>query len=409
MAFQNAQEFIDQIENMKHFHKGLDEFVIALDELGNPHLDIQSKVIHVAGTNGKGSTVNYLRSILQTAGYSIGTFTSPYLVQHEDRIRINNEYISDEWILSFANKYWNLIEKHQLSMFEIDTLMACLYFKEKQTDYMIFEVGMGGRLDATNIFPQPLLTIITHIGLDHTQYLGDTFDKIASEKAGIIKQNIPLITHEKREDCLEVFKAICQERHSPMIQCEPVEILDDFKHQQFIYKNQLYQLESLARYQCDNAALAIEVIHQLNQKNILHIKEQAIQKGLMTQWAGRFEKVYEQPVILLDGAHNEDGINALVDSLKQYSNLKIIFSALKDKNSDKMLEKLCSLSEDITVCEFDFYRAQSAEVLAQGHSVKIEKDYRKAIEETLHQEKMTVICGSLYFISLVRAYIFDKK
>lgn len=406
--FTTAQQFIDTIENMKHFHKGLDSFKEALNELNNPHLELQSKVIHVAGTNGKGSTVNYLRSILQTAGYTVGSFTSPYLVVHEDRIRINNEYISSEWILRFANTYWYLIEKYSLSMFEVDMMMACLYFKEHDVDYMIFEVGMGGRLDATNVFPQPLCTVITHIGMDHMAYLGDTFEKIAAEKAGIIKNHIPMITHEKREDCLAVFRNVCEERNSKMITCQPIELVDDYKDMKFIYKNHIYQLESLAQYQCDNASLAIEIIHYLNDSKQTQITEEIIQEGLRTQWAGRFEKVHESPLVLIDGAHNEDGIDALVESLRSYSDIKIIFSALKDKNSDKMLEKLCSISEDVTVCEFDFYRAQSAEVLAQNHPVMIEKDYKKAIDKAFNQNKMTIICGSLYFISIVRAYILEK-
>ncbi len=394
------------IENRRHNHKGLDTFKQALEQVGQPQQSLCC--VHIGGTNGKGSTTDFLRSILQTAGYRVGTFTSPYLEVHNDRIRINDEFISDEELLTLANETYSLWEPYDLSMFEIDMLLACLYFTRHHVDIALFEVGMGGRLDATNVV-NPLFSIITGIGLDHMQFLGNTHALIAKEKAGIIKPHKDCITAETREDCLSVFERECRIKESHLIRIQPIRNLHVEAGVVFDYGafKELH-LRSLARYQSRNAALAIEAAVKLRNFGFI-LSDEVIRNGLSAAfWKGRFEKVYDHPKVYIDGAHNEQGIAALVESARIFPHVKILFSALRDKNTSSMIEQLLTLSDDVTICEFDFYRAQEAEKLAEGYPVKVIKDYRKAIEECLLSDDVVLITGSLYFISLVREYFKTK-
>lgn len=406
--FSSASEVIETIEKLKNNHKGLDNFAMAMEKLGN--IESKLKTIHVAGTNGKGSTVNYLRSILQTAGYRVATFTSPYLVVHNDRIRINDVNISDADLLKYANQTYDLWETYDLSMFEIDMMIACLYFYEQKVDYAIFEVGLGGRIDATNII-DPMISVITNIGLDHVELLGHTHALIALEKAGIIKTGKDCVTAETREDCLQVFEKTCEQKQCQLHQIAAIlnQHLEDnvvFDYRTFTH----LKLSSKALYQARNAALAIETVLLLRAKGLVELTDQQIAEAVtLANWAGRFETVWEKPLILIDGAHNEHGMKALVETMHHFDKPKIIFSALKDKDTQMMIESLLSLSDDVTICEFAFYRAMSAEELAQGYPVKIEKDYRKAIDEAMQQDNIVLITGSLYFISLVREYIESLK
>ena len=399
--FNTAQEVIDLIEGRKNNHKGLTNFELCMESLGNPHLNLQC--IHVAGTNGKGSTSDYIRSILQMNGYKVGTFTSPYLEVHNDRIRINNQFIDDETLLRLANQTYSLWEQYELSMFEIDMMLATLYFVEEKIDYAVIEVGMGGRLDATNII-LPLISVITNIGLDHMEYLGNTHVLIAQEKAGIIKPNRNCITGEQREDCLSVMERICKMNGSTLFHVGKIDNLhiDDTVH--FEYKGYPIVLSSKAAYQSKNAACAIEVVLHLRELGISISDESIIKGTTQTFWKGRFEQVHDHPLIFIDGAHNVHGIDALVESARIFPKVKILFSALKDKNTDAMIEKLLTLSHDITICEFSFYRAQVAEKLAHDYPVKIDKDMEHAIRESLNYDGVVLITGSLYFISLVREF-----
>lgn len=404
--FKNCKDAIDAIENRKHNHSGLEQFKKAMDGIGNPQDTLKS--IHIAGTNGKGSTTDFVRSVLETTGYKVGTFTSPYLVSHHDRIRINNVNIDDEHLLYYINqtkKYW---DKFELSMFEIDMMIASLYFKDEDVDFAIFEVGMGGRLDATNVLKKPLVCAITNIGKDHMQFLGNTLEEIAYEKAGIIKEHVDCISASNHLGCIEVFKTCCESKESTFLGIDEIYDIRQKDGICFKYKEKMYCLRSNASYQCRNAALAIEIIQYLNNKQIIQINDDVLKEGLLnTEWAGRFEVMRKDPLIIIDGAHNEDGIHALVQSMSKYSKIKVIFSCLSDKNGKAMIQELMNISDDITVCEFDFYRADSLNHLSEGMDVKVEKDYQKAILEALEYEGVLLICGSLYFISIVRKYLQD--
>lgn len=400
--YHNVDELIAEIEGRKNRGYGLSHFQAYMESIGNPHLDLCA--IHVGGTNGKGSTTNYVRAILQAAGYRVGSFTSPYLITHRDRIRINDIEISKADFLKIANDYYASWIEWDLSMFEIDMCIASVYFKQQKVDYCVFEVGLGGRLDATNVL-QPLLSVITNIGMDHSELLGNSYTAIAKEKAGIIKEGIPLVTAEKKAECRSVFAEIAKEKHSEVHvlkpienrRCENLHILFDYgDHKQI-------KLATAADYQCENAALAIEAVSLLHER--LHISEEILRQALAAaQWKGRFEIVRQEPLVILDGAHNAEGIQALCDSLKNIHNPVIVFSVLKDKNFTVMLEKLMRITDTLIVTKLQHERAYDMDRLAQQYDVCYIEDSKAAIKQACAMKRAVVITGSLYFISEVRAY-----
>lgn len=408
MRFKTNNEFLDYLlPRMSKGRYGIDHFKRAMDFLNNPQFDL--KVIHVGGTNGKGSTTNFLRSIYQNNGYKVGTFTSPHLEVHNDRIRINDIYISDEDMLYYGNKYFDVFEEFNLSMFEIDVLITVMYFIDKKVDLAIFEVGLGGRLDATNIV-DPLASVITTIGFDHMEYLGNTLEEISAEKAGIIKQNRKVFVGEPKEECINVFKEKAAELH-----CEfyPIELATDVHIEGgccFEYEGQTIHLISLAKYQANNAHLALEVAKGLKDE-LPYDLAKAIEGVHQTQWKGRFEEYLKPQRIILDGAHNEHGMQALVDSIDVLKHpLVAVFSALKDKDTDGMIEDLLKVCDQVIVTQFEFYRAQSLENLAKDYQVLAIEDPKKAIEKAyeLSDNGSLLITGSLYFISLVRQEILES-
>jgi len=403
-TYDQVHEFIASQKDRVY---ALDNFRNFMNDMCNPQKLL--KTIHIGGTNGKGSTTNYVRSVLQEEGYKVATFTTPVLVTRLEVMRINNQHINDEEIIQYANRYMDLWLKYELSMFEIEVFIAIMFFIKHRVDFAIFEVGLGGELDATNIV-SPIICANTNIGLDHVDYLGHTYEDIARAKGGIIKDYVPFITGEKKPVCLDVFQDICQQHHSPFMQVQAIENIKETKTQViFDYRKYHITLNTSARYQCENSALAIEILLYLKDNAYIKLQEKTLLKGLEKAiWQGRFEKVCDQPLMIIDGAHNKEGIEAFYQSAKKYQNIKIIFTALRDKDTHSMLEKLLQLTNDITVCEFDFHRAQSAVKLAESFPVKIEKDWHKAVDEAFRHDGVVFITGSLYFISQVRPYILNK-
>jgi len=388
----------------------LSHFQRCMADLNNPQN--QLKCIHIAGTNGKGSTSNFIRSVLENAGYKVGLYTSPYLISHNDRIRINNQPIDDERLLGYINQSYPLWETYQLSMFEIDTLIAIWYYVDEQVDWAIFEVGLGGRLDATNVI-YGVANVITTIGMDHMEFLGNTLEKIAYEKAGIIKERSLVILGEDKP---EPLNAIIKHCHS--FQIEPImrQEIDNITQKEngfeFSYQQQTYSIQGMALYQINNASLAIETCNAL--KKVGHVKftEDQLYHGIaQAKWLGRFEQVKKSPLTFIDGAHNEHGILALVQTLKFCPRpLIVVFTALKDKETSKMLSHLIGIADQVIVTEFDFIRAEKAIILAKGFDVLIEPNWQKALQLAQKQAKTegcVVITGSLYFISEVRRYIMN--
>lgn len=402
--FTTYDQVHDFIASQKDRVYALDNFRRFMQDMANPQTLL--KTIHIGGTNGKGSTTNYLRSVLQKAGYSVATFTSPVLVTRLEVMRINNQHILEDEIIAYANRYMNLWLEYELSMFEIEVFIAIMFFLKHRVDFAIFEVGLGGELDATNIV-SPIIASNTNIGLDHTEYLGDTYEKIARTKGGIIKDYVPFITGERKKKCIQVFQEICLTHHSPLLFVQPITNIQDNQQQvSFDYRQYHVVLQTSARYQCENSALALEILLYLRENGYAQFDDAAMLQGLKDAvWAGRFEKVCDHPLMIIDGAHNKEGMEAFYQSAKKYSHIKVIFSALRDKDTHAMMELLLKLTDDVTVCEFDFYRAQSAEKLAESFPVKIEKDWHKAVDEAFGHDGVVFITGSLYFISQVRPYI----
>lgn len=379
-------------------HPQLQKFKKLIDDLGNPQDQLKS--IHIAGTNGKGSTTNFIRSICQQQGYKVGTFTSPHLVHHQDRFRINDVDIPDDKLLALINRslpYW---DEYDITMFEIDMLIATWYFIDEQVDVAIYEVGMGGRKDATNVLNVPLASVITNISMDHMSALGDTKEKIAFEKAGIIKETGLVITGETQQSVLQVFKDKAQR---PIIELQAI---NSNEPRQLLYRNSEIHLLSYAKYQLRNAALAYEVCYQLNQHQLLKFDHESIVSGLeKTYWKGRFEIVSQTPLTILDGAHNEDGIRVLVESIQDLKKpLIVVFSALKDKDTTNMVQQLHQVADQLIVTTFDFYRAQSEDQLQLFDDIMAYQDYHEALAKgrELAKDGTLIITGSLYFISEVR-------
>ena len=259
--FVSAEDAVKWMEERRFITKGTEAFAAYMKTLGDPHRKISC--IHIAGTNGKGSTLNYLRCVLQEAGYKIGTFSSPYLETHFDRICINAQNIPEEFFLDTVNAHYEEWIAHELNMFEIDFVIAALYFYAYAVDVAIYEAGLGGRKDATNVL-LPLVSIITNIGMDHMELLGDTHEQIAYEKAGIVKDGIPLITAEHKPSCLDVFQKICKEKKSPLIVTKQIEgtvVLDGIS---FTYGDHSISLEHTPYYQINNITCVLEALSVLS-------------------------------------------------------------------------------------------------------------------------------------------------
>ena len=396
------------IEQRKNRGYGLDHFKQYMASLGNPQNRLRS--IHIAGTNGKGSTTNDIRSILQAAGYKVGSFTSPFMITHLDRIRINNQDIREEAFLGITNRYYDSWMEWDLSMFEIDMCIAVFYYLEEQVDFCVFETGLGGRKDATNIL-QPLVSVITNIGMDHMEFLGDTLEKIAKEKAGIVKEGIDLITAEDKECCLQVFQKHTASAHAQCIKAGEISnIQETADGLSFDYGNlKDVALYGKARYQCRNAALAIEVCLYLQRQGHIRLTEVQLRTGLhQAVWIGRFETISKEPLIILDGAHNADGIHALCETLKQMEDVQVLFSVLKDKNFEAMLQELETVCGEILVVPFYNERALDVRLLEGRKHIHLMESYERAIPHALQKVKPLVITGSLYFISDVRKYLIEK-
>ncbi len=398
-----------------------------MEKLDHPERKI--KAVHVTGTNGKGSTVCYLRNILQESGRTVGTFTSPYIESFNERISVNGIAITDKEIVELANIILPLTKQlaetdlGSPTEFEIITAMAFCYFGNiAPQDMIIFEVGLGGRLDSTNII-QPVLSLITNIGFDHMHILGNTLAEIAFEKAGIIKNNIPVITTVEHEEALSVINKIALGKNAQMyiidnqfsiVEHEACENGEKFTLLTPFQKLVDLQITMLGTHQTKNASLAVMAATYLDLFLETPISEEHIRNGLRkAKWIGRFEMVSEHPRIIIDGAHNREGIKALVQTVKTHLQepVHIIFSALQDKPVAEMIQSLTEIATTITFTSFDFARVTPAEKLAEQtsfRSVFIEEDWRIAIEKAKLRQGVILITGSLYFISEIRQ-IFSEK
>jgi dihydrofolate synthase/folylpolyglutamate synthase len=361
--------------------------------------------IHITGTNGKGSTATFLRNIYQSRFHKVGLFTSPSLVRFQEMIYINQEEISDVYILEFFKKWQPLFEQYELTAFEMQTLLAFHYFQDQGCDFAIIEVGMGGRLDATNIFT-PVLSIITNISLEHKAYLGDTVEKIAEHKSGIIKPRIPVLVGLLPMGAMRVVTEIASQLKSPIFTKQAPTIIRDQPPFEFRYGNhEPVQLTMTANYQIDNASMAIAAVDIL--AKTYPISEAKLKQAMHdTFMPGRLEVIKRQPMIVLDGAHNPGGIQALVKAMThhQYQTIYILFAAFKDKEVEPMLAQLETLSKFIFVTSFPHKRAREKKDYPELKHPFID-NYEialKVLGQGISTNSVLLITGSLAFIGLVR-------
>lgn len=383
--------------------------------LGNPQT--QTKFIHVAGTNGKGSVSHIIASILQAQGYKVGLFVSPHYKDYRERIKINGKLISPSFIIKFVSQNQAQFKLVNASFFEITTAMAFEYFKEKKVDFAIIEVGMGGRLDSTNIIT-PLLSVITNISFDHVQFLGNTLPKIASEKAGIIKQNIPVLIGETQEETQKVFINAAKKNKAPIEFADMAIQLKNFestiKGISFSYNNKKFNSDLKGLYQKKNITTSLAAIKQLQALGIT-INNNAIKKGLShvrpsTYFIGRWMIIGKKPIIIFDSAHNEGGIQELllqVQKLK-YKRLHFVYGTVADKDITHILS-LLPKKATYYFCKPAIPRGKNAndlqqEALLQKLSGNVFTSVKKAYKEAMLQasrQDLVLVSGSIFVVAEV--------
>ncbi len=375
MTYEEARAFIRNVK-WQNSKPGLSRTRELLEKLGNPEKKL--KFIHVAGTNGKGSTCAMLASMLEAAGYRTGLYTSPFIYDFTERFQVNRENISHEDLAALTERIRPFAEAMEdaPTEFEIITAIAMLYFLEQKCDIVVLEVGMGGELDSTNVIPVPEAAVITAIGLDHTEWLGKTIEEIAAAKAGIIKEGGDVVFYGQNPEAEGVIRRICEERHArlhlPSYDRLNL-VMTDIHGQVFDYLNLCNLKLSLpGTYQMYNAAVALTTIRMLNRKEgtSWFIGDEAVVQGLEdTRWRGRLELVSEHPLILLDGSHNPQGIRATAESLQDVlPDQKFVFvvSSSSDKDVQNGLAHLAPLAQEfITVTHGFTARAMKAEKLAE--------------------------------------------
>ncbi|MDG0824594.1 bifunctional folylpolyglutamate synthase/dihydrofolate synthase [Staphylococcus equorum] len=390
-----------------------------LERLNNPQFNING--IHVGGTNGKGSTVAYLRSALVDNGYEVGTFTSPFIETFNERISLNGIPISDDNIVELVQKVKPVSEALEVETelgtateFEIITTMMFLYFGELHpVDFVIVEAGLGIKNDSTNVF-KPILTILTSIGLDHIEILGDTYTDIAKDKGAIVKPNTPIIYAVKNEDALKVIRGCVEQQNTEGIEFDrDISIVS--QEEEFTYRYKDYELETLllnmlGEHQKENAALAITALIELNESGIVDLDFNKMIDGIESvSWTGRIEQVKEKPLMIVDGAHNVESVEALISTMKDYyhiDSLDILFSAVKGKPINTMVDQLKTIASTFYVTDFDFPRALTKDAIFEEirfDQKELVDDYVKFIET--YEGDGLIITGSLYFISEVKAKV----
>jgi len=416
-VFGDVKELISWIESQKRIvpKTSLQKMLSLCEVFGSPQNKI--KCVHVGGTNGKGSTVSFIKTVLMKAGYQVGTYVSPYVISFNERIQYNDHYIADEDVLRIGNQIiskYDEIERRGIvhpTFFEFITLMAFIYFSEcKDLDIVILEVGLGGLLDSTNVVT-PLVSVITNVAFDHMKVLGNTIEEIAMNKLGIVKPNIPLVTLEN-EKINKLLKARCKETNSKLIvvkkkniqniQISKTETIFDYKEYKGLKTNKL------GYYQTENASVALETLDYLRSCCGFTITNEDIYQGFQNvYWPGRLQVLSQAPYIIIDGAHNIDGITRLAEfltTIKENKRMTIIFAVSKDKAKDEMISILDHLADEIIFTMFHYKRSDTPDYLfsiSSNPNKKLSFDLDELLLEAFHKPKdeMVVFCGSLYFVS----------
>ncbi len=403
MKYNETLNYIHSLGAFSH-KASLDRITEACEKLDNPQSRFKS--IHVAGTNGKGSVCTFVSNVLMQAGYKVGSFFSPYITDFCERIQINGKYISREDLCRISKKVIDI--GVSLTEFEFITAVGFLYFAENKIDVAVLETGLGGRFDATNVIKEPLVSVITKIGLDHTAVLGDTLEQIANEKCGIIKGDNVVTSYKQPDAALAIIKKHASDVTIPNVQ-ELKNVNTSLLENDFIYKGVYYKTHLGGEYQIENALIAIETIKNCG----FNIDEKHIKAGLENAFIpARLEIVSQNPFIVIDGAHNPDGANALNAALKDYQNVTAIIGVMRDKNYKDVLSKTLPLCKNAICVKPNIPRALPADelsVVAQQYckNVYISDNSQNAL--TLAKQKSKgepiFIFGSLYLASEMRTLI----
>lgn len=433
---ETKEQAIDWIHGLVVFgmKPGLERMRWMLDKLDHP--ERKCKFVHVSGTNGKGSTVSYISNVLINSGYKVGTFTSPYLIEFTNRIQINGDDISGEDLVYTLNQVIPLVKELEQSNigipteFEVVTIIALLYYGTiEHTDIVLWETGLGGRLDSTNVVT-PLLSIITNIGHDHMDILGNDIKDIAKEKAGIIKKDIPVISGVENEAALTVIKSTAELNRSELYQINEqyyVKINDMNKGgSSFTFHSDNLtirdvKIKMIGAHQINNAATSIMALRLLIDKYGFAIDLNSIYKGLEnTFWAGRFEILNQKPLIIIDGAHNPEGVQSIKQaiSLFKYNRLILVLGILKDKAVEEYIEIIAPLADEIIITEPSVPRKANADDVRDivykidpNKNVITIKDWQLALLKGLNiikEDELLLVTGSLYLIAKARTFLNNE-
>lgn len=417
MTYGEAISYIHSV-NWRGSRPGLSRITELLQKLDNPEKSL--RCIHIGGTNGKGSTSAMLDCILRAAGYSVGSFTSPFIERFNERIMLNGQPISDDALCHYLSTVAPLAEAmaDPPTEFELITALGFLYFKEQGCDYVVLEVGMGGRLDSTNVIESPVLSIITGIAFDHTAILGDTVEKIAYEKAGIVKARRPILYGGNDPDALAVIAREANEKNAPFYVTDRATLTvreSGLFGSVFSYRSYRELKLSLAGlYQTRNAATVLTAVALLRGEGLL-IPDEAVRQGLMTvKWRARFEVLSEKPLFIFDGSHNKQGINAAVESIATYfsaTRVLLLNGVMADKAYGEMIDTLLPYINKVFTVTPDNPRALSAEALAEEYRCRgcdaqsfesVEAGVRAIVAEGKASATPIVALGSLYMYGEVK-------
>ncbi|MDE7122656.1 MAG: bifunctional folylpolyglutamate synthase/dihydrofolate synthase [Oscillospiraceae bacterium] len=410
MTYQQAMQEIQKFSKSGAPVQNLDRIANLLDSLGNPQNDL--KFIHIAGTNGKGSVAEYLTDILQAAGFRTGTFTSPYIREYADRIRINSRNIPEDAICRHCQKIMDVNPDPDCSQFEITLAMGLLYFREQHTDLVILETGIGGLLDATNIIEKPLVSVLTSVSRDHMQLLGNTIEEIAMNKAGIIKNGCPVVISPDNK-AEKIFREVAEQKHAeifiPDLQACDIRKCD-LHGNAFIWQGLAYHTRMGGKHQIKNALTALEVIRVLNQNYSYQIPAEIAQKAISeTTVPARIQVLQTNPLVILDGSHNADGIGVLTDLLSESGITSWIgICGMTDtKDADAAAFQLALLLSKV-LCVDGFSgnalpKEQLRDAFVKQHAMASVTELEQALPYAIRWAKgshgAVVICGSLYLAS----------
>ena len=423
MTYNEALDYIHSVGWLGS-RPGLSRTVELLRRLGNPEQEL--KFVHVAGTNGKGSTCACIASVLKEAGYKVGFNLSPYILRFNERIQICGEQISDEDLAALVEEvrvHAEEMEDHPTE-FELITALALLYFKRQNCDIVVLEVGLGGELDSTNVIPCPEVAVLTAMGMDHTQVLGSTMEEVAHAKAGIIKAGGTVVSYGGNAEADEVFRSVSEEKNARFIEADHSRVKAiSFDLGDNVFSCAPYgelHLPLIGRYQLKNACTAITALEALREKG-WKISDEDIRRGLASvRWPGRFELLCSEPIFLLDGAHNPHGMAATVESLRAYfpeGNIHFLLGVMADKDVAAMTEMLAPLAADFTAVRPDNDRAMSAEALgaalaALQRPVTVAESVAegvRTVRERAGESGVACALGSLYFSGDVRQAVLAEK